>query len=154
MLLVPLLSISREPRDKAGEDPVRPARYFFLPLAHRRTSVGLHLRWSPSVLWVCMLPSLSPSLNGGLSYGHMTTLRHSLMFSVLLFCRTKFRVEMNKADNEAGSRSIDSLINFETVKVSASMSKLLTEWLQIKPVLCIATVVLLGRINREDNRTS
>lgn len=25
---------------------------------------------------------------------------------------------MNKADNEAGSRSIDSLINYETVKVS------------------------------------
>ncbi len=31
--------------------------------------------------------------------------------------RTKFRVDMNKADNEAGSKSIDSLINFETVKV-------------------------------------
>ncbi|XP_055342741.1 iron-sulfur clusters transporter ABCB7, mitochondrial-like [Paramacrobiotus metropolitanus] len=30
--------------------------------------------------------------------------------------RTKFRVEMNKADNEAGSRAIDSLINYETVK--------------------------------------
>ncbi|XP_064405109.1 iron-sulfur clusters transporter ABCB7, mitochondrial-like isoform X2 [Halichondria panicea] len=30
--------------------------------------------------------------------------------------RTKFRVDMNKADNEAGSKSIDSLINFETVK--------------------------------------
>ncbi len=26
---------------------------------------------------------------------------------------------MNKADNEAGSKSIDSLINFETVKVRA-----------------------------------
>ena len=34
-------------------------------------------------------------------------------------CRTKFRVAMNKADNEAGSKSIDSLINFETVKVSS-----------------------------------
>ena len=33
--------------------------------------------------------------------------------------RTKFRVQMNKADNEAGSKSIDSLINFETVKVRA-----------------------------------
>ena len=31
--------------------------------------------------------------------------------------RTKFRVQMNKADNEAGNRAIDSLINFETVKV-------------------------------------
>lgn len=30
--------------------------------------------------------------------------------------RTKFRVEMNKADNEAGSKAIDSLINYESVK--------------------------------------
>ncbi|CAF0956811.1 unnamed protein product [Rotaria magnacalcarata] len=30
--------------------------------------------------------------------------------------RTKFRVQMNKADNEASNRSLDSLINFETVK--------------------------------------
>ena len=32
--------------------------------------------------------------------------------------RTKFRVQMNKADNEAGNKAIDSLINYETVKVS------------------------------------
>ena len=31
--------------------------------------------------------------------------------------RTKFRVQMNKADNDAGSKAIDSLINYETVKV-------------------------------------
>eukprot|EP00092_Neocalanus_flemingeri_P098042 GFUD01125027.1.p1 GENE.GFUD01125027.1~~GFUD01125027.1.p1 ORF type:complete len:689 (-),score=208.35 GFUD01125027.1:471-2537(-) len=30
--------------------------------------------------------------------------------------RTKFRVHMNKADNEAGNKAVDSLINFETVK--------------------------------------
>ncbi|KAL7074271.1 hypothetical protein ACQ4LE_006450 [Meloidogyne hapla] len=30
--------------------------------------------------------------------------------------RTKFRLEMNEADNEAGNRAIDSLINYETVK--------------------------------------
>ncbi|XP_022100448.1 ATP-binding cassette sub-family B member 7, mitochondrial-like [Acanthaster planci] len=30
--------------------------------------------------------------------------------------RTKFRVEMNHADNEAGNQAIDSLINYETVK--------------------------------------
>ena len=29
---------------------------------------------------------------------------------------TKFRVQMNKADNESGSKAIDSLLNFETVK--------------------------------------
>lgn len=38
--------------------------------------------------------------------------------SSVVMCRTKFRMSMNKADNEAGSRSIDSLINFETVKAS------------------------------------
>ena len=37
------------------------------------------------------------------------------LFASLL--RTKFRVQMNKADNEAGSKAIDSLINYETVKV-------------------------------------
>lgn len=30
--------------------------------------------------------------------------------------RTKFRVNMNKAENEAGNKAIDSLINYETVK--------------------------------------
>ncbi|XP_072178817.1 iron-sulfur clusters transporter ABCB7, mitochondrial-like [Diadema setosum] len=30
--------------------------------------------------------------------------------------RTKFRMEMNRADNEAGNHAIDSLINYETVK--------------------------------------
>lgn len=30
--------------------------------------------------------------------------------------RTKFRIQMNKAETQAGSRSVDSLINFETVK--------------------------------------
>ncbi|OQR76970.1 ATP-binding cassette sub-family B member 7 [Tropilaelaps mercedesae] len=30
--------------------------------------------------------------------------------------RTQFRVDMNKADNRAGSRAIDSLLNYETVK--------------------------------------
>lgn len=33
------------------------------------------------------------------------------------YFRTKFRVQMNKADNQAGSQAIDSLINYETVKV-------------------------------------
>lgn len=39
----------------------------------------------------------------------------------MLFCahRTRFRIEMNKADNEAGNAAIDSLLNYETVKVSS-----------------------------------
>ena len=43
----------------------------------------------------------------------------SLCNSVCTHDRTKFRVQMNKADNEAGAKAVDSLINYETVKVSA-----------------------------------
>jgi ABC-type transport system involved in Fe-S cluster assembly fused permease/ATPase subunit len=32
--------------------------------------------------------------------------------------RTKFRIHMNQAENDAGNKAIDSLINFETVKVT------------------------------------
>jgi ATP-binding cassette subfamily B (MDR/TAP) protein 7 len=30
--------------------------------------------------------------------------------------RTKFRIQMNRAENEAGAHSVDSMINYETVK--------------------------------------
>lgn len=33
--------------------------------------------------------------------------------------RTKFRIHMNQAENEAGNKAIDSLINYETVKVGS-----------------------------------
>ncbi|CAB1337586.1 unnamed protein product [Coregonus sp. 'balchen'] len=36
--------------------------------------------------------------------------------------RTRFRIEMNKADNEAGNAAIDSLLNYETVKTYESSS--------------------------------
>ena len=36
--------------------------------------------------------------------------------TVLAQWRTRFRREMNRAESEAGSRAIDSLINYETVK--------------------------------------
>ncbi|XP_010567355.1 PREDICTED: ATP-binding cassette sub-family B member 7, mitochondrial isoform X2 [Haliaeetus leucocephalus] len=42
--------------------------------------------------------------------------------------RTKFRIEMNKADNDAGNAAIDSLLNYETVK-----DKELAPPLQITP---------------------
>lgn len=32
--------------------------------------------------------------------------------------RTKFRLNMNEAENEASNKAMDSLINYETVKVS------------------------------------
>lgn len=36
--------------------------------------------------------------------------------------RTKFRVFMNQAENEAGNKAVDSLINYETVKVCSVKS--------------------------------
>ena len=44
-------------------------------------------------------------------------LEFAVFYIHFFMCRTKFRVQMNKADNESGSKSIDSLINYETVKV-------------------------------------
>lgn len=40
--------------------------------------------------------------------------------------RTKFRIHMNKAENEASNKAIDSLINYETVKVSNRNMNLLS----------------------------
>jgi ABC-type transport system involved in Fe-S cluster assembly fused permease/ATPase subunit len=50
---------------------------------------------------------------------------YRILIKFFLIFRTKFRVQMNKADNEAGNRAIDSLINFETVKVQISFLKTL-----------------------------
>ncbi|XP_070769074.1 iron-sulfur clusters transporter ABCB7, mitochondrial [Enoplosus armatus] len=45
------------------------------------------------------------------------TLSAYALFTILLTqWRTRFRIEMNKADNEAGNAAIDSLLNYETVK--------------------------------------
>uniref|UniRef100_A0A8C4EH30 Iron-sulfur clusters transporter ABCB7, mitochondrial n=1 Tax=Dicentrarchus labrax TaxID=13489 RepID=A0A8C4EH30_DICLA len=45
------------------------------------------------------------------------TLSAYTLFTILVTqWRTRFRIEMNKADNEAGNAAIDSLLNYETVK--------------------------------------
>ncbi|XP_065837576.1 iron-sulfur clusters transporter ABCB7, mitochondrial-like [Oscarella lobularis] len=41
---------------------------------------------------------------------------YSLYTVAITQWRTKFRVQMNNADNQAGSHAVDSLINYETVK--------------------------------------
>ncbi|XP_075888970.1 iron-sulfur clusters transporter ABCB7, mitochondrial [Nelusetta ayraudi] len=47
----------------------------------------------------------------------LATLSAYTAFTVLFTqWRTRFRIEMNKADNEAGNAAIDSLLNYETVK--------------------------------------
>ena len=50
--------------------------------------------------------------------------------------RTKFRVFMNKAENEAGNKAVDSLINYETVKVTVMVDvlfRLLRKNLSVRP---------------------
>ncbi|KAM9834575.1 iron-sulfur clusters transporter ABCB7, mitochondrial isoform 2-T2 [Syngnathus typhle] len=45
------------------------------------------------------------------------TLSTYTLFTILVTqWRTRFRIEMNKADNDAGNAAIDSLLNYETVK--------------------------------------
>ncbi|XP_019851441.1 PREDICTED: ATP-binding cassette sub-family B member 7, mitochondrial [Amphimedon queenslandica] len=56
----------------------------------------------------------------GLSYGLLTVGTigvYTLYTLAMTQWRTKFRVRMNNADNESGSKAIDSLINYETVKL-------------------------------------
>ncbi|QQP31371.1 ATP-binding cassette sub-family B member 7 mitochondrial [Caligus rogercresseyi] len=59
------------------------------------------------------------ALNFGPNYA-LTALGAVGMYSVFTLgitsWRTQFRVNMNKAENEAGNKAIDSLINYETVK--------------------------------------
>ncbi|KAI6649602.1 ATP-binding cassette sub-family B member 7, mitochondrial [Oopsacas minuta] len=59
------------------------------------------------------------SYNCGWEYGAISMLTMAV-YSIFTFSvtqwRTKFRVEMNKADNSAGRRSLESLLNYETIK--------------------------------------
>lgn len=48
--------------------------------------------------------------------------------------RTKFRIFMNQAENEAGNKAMDSLINYETVKVYYII------YLKITVTMCLVTV--------------
>ncbi|XP_077435013.1 iron-sulfur clusters transporter ABCB7, mitochondrial [Vanacampus margaritifer] len=54
---------------------------------------------------------------GAFSAVALGTLSAYTLFTILMTqWRTRFRIEMNKADNEAGNAAIDSLLNYETVK--------------------------------------
>ena len=56
-------------------------------------------------------------LNGWFALAILTTVGCYILFTVLAVSwRTRFRRELNKANADANSKSIDSLLNYETVK--------------------------------------
>lgn len=72
----------------------------------------------PTIFEVTLVSSIL-TYTFGLSYA-LVTVGALTVYAVFTLgitqWRTKFRVWMNKADNDAGSKAIDSLINYETVK--------------------------------------
>ncbi|KAJ9068134.1 Iron-sulfur clusters transporter atm1, mitochondrial [Entomophthora muscae] len=80
------------------------------------SSLVLHM--VPTILEVTMVCGILANVFGVkyavVALGTVTT--YSVFTIMVTTWRTKIRREMNSADNEAASRSIDSLINFEAVK--------------------------------------
>ncbi|KAJ8649880.1 hypothetical protein MRB53_002903 [Persea americana] len=72
----------------------------------------------PTVLEISMVSGIL-AYKYGMSFAWITSLSVATYVAFTLIVtqwRTKFRQAMNKADNDASSRAIDSLINYETVK--------------------------------------
>ena len=68
--------------------------------------------------------------------------------------RTKFRIAMNRADNEAGNKAIDSLINYETVKYFNNEDyevKRYDEALKKYEIASIKTTTSLAALNAGQN---
>lgn len=80
------------------------------------SSLVLHM--VPTVLEVTMVCGILASTYGAkyalVAFGTVST--YSIFTVLVTVWRTKIRKTMNSADNEAASRSIDALINFEAVK--------------------------------------
>lgn len=57
-----------------------------------------------------------PGASQGSEISYAIIIKISCLCTSLSY-RTRFRIEMNKADNDAGNAAIDSLLNYETVKV-------------------------------------
>jgi ATP-binding cassette subfamily B (MDR/TAP) protein 7 len=72
------------------------------------------------IIHVCMLNFMLQFYKCGLPYALVSLscigVYAAYTFSITSW-RTKFRMQMNAADQEMGNRAIDSLINYETVKV-------------------------------------
>ncbi|KAF9594549.1 hypothetical protein IFM89_033519, partial [Coptis chinensis] len=73
---------------------------------------------APTILEISMVSGIL-AYKFGASFAWITSLSvvaYAAFTLVVTQWRTKFRQAMNKADNDASSRAIDSLINYETVK--------------------------------------
>lgn len=70
-----------------------------------------------SIIEIVLLISLHFSLILGISLGCVGF--YALFTLLITQWRTQFRVYMNRAENDAGNKAVDSLINYETVKVIA-----------------------------------
>ncbi|CAI0560542.1 unnamed protein product [Linum tenue] len=72
----------------------------------------------PTILEISMVSGIL-AYNFGAPFAWITSLSVAAYIAFTLSVtqwRTKFRKAMNKADNDAGTRAVDSLINYETVK--------------------------------------
>ena len=73
----------------------------------------------PTLLEVIMVTSII-WYNCGISFAAVTLgtlIAYSIWTLGITSWRTKYRIKMNKADGKIGNLAIDSLINYETVKV-------------------------------------
>lgn len=59
--------------------------------------------------------------------------------------RTKFRIYMNQAENEAGNKAVDSLINYETVKVNIYFYY---KWKNINVYFC--SILIMNNLKQID----
>ncbi|OWR48088.1 putative ATP-binding cassette sub-family B member 7 [Danaus plexippus plexippus] len=72
----------------------------------------------PTIFELCLVSTIL-GLKGGLAFAGVAFSCVGVYAAFTLAItqwRTKFRVHMNKAENEAGNKAVDSLINYETVK--------------------------------------
>ncbi|CAL1381352.1 unnamed protein product [Linum trigynum] len=72
----------------------------------------------PTIIEISMVSGIL-AYNFGAPFAWITSLSVAAYIAFTLSVtqwRTKFRKAMNKADNDAGTRAVDSLINYETVK--------------------------------------
>lgn len=80
---------------------------------NRRTSLGGTLPRLQLLLWQHIRGSRSAPPRGG---------KHLVQYTYIPAhdnCRTHFRRDANKADNKAATVAVDSLLNYEAVKVSS-----------------------------------